>query len=270
MADLSGLSVIITRPVAQADALIAVLEAHGAGVVRFPVLEIASLAPAALKVNLDSTPIAKANAFIFVSANAVEHGLAAIRLRGGFSSTQLQPQSAYAVGGATANALRQRGIDDVVTPSLGNDSEALLALTPLQSVIGQTIVVVKGESEAGGRTLLRTTLTERGAKVSELVCYTRRAVAASAAAVLALEAAMGKKVFSVLSVETLDSLNAHFVDERREDLLVSGIMVVPHERIALAARAAGWQQVEVVPMAPEAMCAALLALKPYILGGRKF
>jgi uroporphyrinogen-III synthase len=229
------------------------------------VLEIAPLAEAALNANLDHAAITTANALIFVSANAVEHGMPAIRARGGFTSAQ----QVYAIGEATANALRQGGIANVVSPSLGNDSEALLALTPLQSAVGQTMVVVKGESEAGGRTLLQTTLATRGAKVDLLICYTRRAVRPPVEAESALMAVKdvnkSVKVFSVLSVETLVSLNAHFAINDREDLRGSGIMVVPHERIAVAARATGWAEVHVVPMAAEAMCDALQMLKPQIV-----
>jgi uroporphyrinogen-III synthase len=257
MNDLAGLTVVITRPAAQAESLASVLEAHGAAVIRYPVLAIAAVDAATLKSNLAATPVAQCDALIFVSANAVEFGVDAIRTGGGLREGQI----AYAIGAATAEALRARGVANVVSPSPGNDSEALLAMPPLQKVAGQTIVIVKGLSESGGRMLLEQTLRGRSAAVATFNCYTRCAATPSPAARLALAEAPGTSMFSVLSVETLDSLGENLRRDGREDVYASGMMLVPHPRIGAAAVAAGWQNVEIVPMPAAGMVAALASLK---------
>jgi len=72
---LDGLGVVLTRPRAAAEALARSLEAEGARVFIFPALGIESIAPtAALEALVARLP--SFDAAIFVSANAVEHGLA--------------------------------------------------------------------------------------------------------------------------------------------------------------------------------------------------
>jgi uroporphyrinogen-III synthase len=257
MNELAGLTVVITRPEAQAESLASLLEAHGAAVIRYPVLAITAVDAATLKSNFAATPVAQCDALIFVSANAVKFGVEAIRAGGGLRAGQV----AYAIGAATAEALRARSVANVVSPSPGNDSEALLAMPPLQKVAGQTIVIVKGLSESGGRKLLEQTLRARGAAVAAFNCYTRCAITPPAKARHALTLAPAASAFSVLSVETLDSLDENLRRDGREDVYASGMMLVPHPRICAAARAAGWQNVEVVPMANAGMLAALAELK---------
>src|SRR5690606_41606258 len=62
-----------------------------------------------------------------------------------------------AVGPATAAALMQAGIDDVVTPATAHDSEGVLDLDLLKDVHDRRLVVVSGE---GGRDAI-----ERGLQV---------------------------------------------------------------------------------------------------------
>jgi uroporphyrinogen-III synthase len=261
MSDLAGLTIVITRPAVQAEEPANLFEHHGAEVIRYPVLAITALDAATLQANLDATPIAQSDALVFVSANAVEFGAGAIRGAGGFHKRQ----RVYAIGLATAHALRERHVANVVTPSSGNDSEALLVLPELQNVAGQTIVIAKGLSDSGGRVALEQTLRGRGATVATFNCYTRHAAAPSADARRALTAAPRTLVFSVLSVETLDSLNENLRRDSREDAYARGMMLVPHARIAAAASAAGWRHVEIVPMALDGMLAAICALRPRVL-----
>ena len=84
----------------------------------------------------------------------------------------------------------------------------------LQDVAGQHIIIVCGHSETGGRKVLQQTLRERGAAVSLLVCYERKAISVSAAEQSALRTQLlgaqhqtqPPTFFLALSVETLDSL----------------------------------------------------------------
>src|SRR5690606_34287481 len=103
---------------------------------------------------------------IFISTNAVEHGLRLFRRPG-------DPWPAapvvYAIGRATAQALRAAGIAALEAEGR-MDSEALLALPALQSVAGQRVLIVRGE---GGRSRLASTLAARGAHVDIAESYRR-------------------------------------------------------------------------------------------------
>lgn len=97
---------------------------------------------------------------IFTSANAVAH---APRL-------PLAQSTCLALGPATAEAIQQRYADQHVEHPGQTDSEGLLALPVFQSVTGQSWLVVTGE---GGRGLIASQLTRRGARVDVLETYRR-------------------------------------------------------------------------------------------------
>jgi uroporphyrinogen-III synthase len=265
MADLDGLTLVITRPYSQAAASAAWFESLGARVILFPVLAIEPIPDATIDENFVRHDLATANAIIFVSANAAEYGVAAIQTRGGFSNET----TIFAIGKATTEKLGTAGLVNVQLPDAGNDSEALLALPALQNVQGQNIVIVRGISEAGGRAHLQVTLRARGAHVAMLECYIRRAVQVDDESRSRLkEALLHHKVhaISVLSVETLESLIANLANENVAKGLHECMMLVPHPRVADAARKLGFAKVSVVPMGGEALHGALLNLKPALLG----
>lgn len=251
---LTGVTVVVTRPQQQGAPLAEALRGAGAAVIEYPVLEIvpldATVPPAAL---------AQAAAVIFVSANAVEHGLPRLQTAGTLPTGCLM----MAIGGATATALHDAGIERVVSPQQNIDSEGLLALPQLQQVRGQTIILMRGHSLAGGRTLIERTLTERGATVMTLECYARRDILPAAAChdalVAALDHAPGLAVMA-LSVETLESLMASLGE--RQAALKRTALLVPHPRVAAAAAARGFKNVVETPMSASGLIAALAALKP--------
>ena len=103
---------------------------------------------------------------VFVSTNAVERGLALIHRHGGVPA-RLQ---VAAVGQRTAEALlQQSGRLDIQAPPPYN-SEALLATSALQAVMGKRIAIFRG---VGGRELLAETLRQRGAQVEYAEVYRR-------------------------------------------------------------------------------------------------
>jgi uroporphyrinogen-III synthase len=265
MADLSGLTLVVTRPCAQAAVSAAWLESLGARVILFPVLAIEPIPDTTIDDNFVRHDLTTANAIIFVSANAAEYGMAAIQARGGFA----REATIFAIGKATAEKLGTAGLVNAQLPDGGNDSEALLALPSLQNVQGQNIVIVRGVSEAGGRAHLQTTLRQRGAHVTMLECYVRRSIHADDESRSRLkEALLHHKVhaISVLSVETLESLIANLVNENVAEGLHECMMLVPHPRVAEAALKMGFAKVSVVPMGGEPLHSALLKLKPALLG----
>ena len=260
---LQGLSLVVTRPPAQAARTALLLRAAGADIFEFPVLAIASI-----NATLPAPELASASGIIFVSANAVEHGLPLVASAGGAPAGM----EIFAIGRATAAALAQAGFKHVVSPQQSIDSEGLLAMPQLLRVEGRHIILVKGGSEFGGRTVLEQTLIARGARVTALECYRRAPMVPNLAkreALSELLASGGVHAFFALSVETLDSLNNIF-SMMQHTPQSQMVLLVPHPRVAMAARARGFDRVAEVPLAEPAMINALAELKPRLLNPQNF
>lgn len=76
------------------------------------------------------------------------------------------------VGRASGEQLAAASGQRVLYPATGNDSEALLALAPLQQLHAKHILIVRGD---GGRAQLGETLARRGAQVRYAEVYRREA-----------------------------------------------------------------------------------------------
>ena len=156
--------IVITRPEHQAAALIATLEADGAKVIAFPLLEIVEPAdPALLRQQLAG--LEYYDLAIFISPNAVERMLSYV------DAARFSTLKVAAVGKKTASSLRKEGIAVDYFPQQTFNSEALLVLEGLRQVKGQRIAIFRGE---GGRDMLRDTLLARGAQVDYINVYARR------------------------------------------------------------------------------------------------
>jgi uroporphyrinogen-III synthase len=163
--DLTGLTIVVTRPQHQAHNLRSVLEAAGAQVILFPTLEILPpLDSAICRALLDR--IAEFHIAIFISPNAVEFGLRELARVGGLPA-HIQ---VGAVGAGTARALTAAGHAPQLTPKEEFNSEALLKLDALTHVSGKNVLIFRGD---GGRELLADTLRARGAGVAYAEVYRR-------------------------------------------------------------------------------------------------
>ncbi len=241
---LSGITIVVTRPEPAATKTVQALNAEGAQAVAMPLLNITPL-PVQDVVATHQPLLASLGAptkVIFVSSHAVQFGLPVLRQLPKFFA-QAEP---LAIGATTAAQLTAQGMQNVAVPASGEDSEALLADPMLQQIYGQTIVIVKGESEAGGRALLAETLAARGARVVNMVCYRRAPVVLPPAARAALRQAVESSTYVLAgSVETLDALELN-----GGEALLSRMrhLLVPHVRIANVAMARGVPQVSVVSL----------------------
>ncbi len=245
---LHGLSVLVTRPREQSDALCALIERAGGRPVRFPAVEILPPTdPEAARALLAGA--AGADLLIFVSANAVRHAFDLL--------PEILPETVQvaAVGRATARALEAVGLEPTLVPETRYDSEGLLALPALQQMAGRRVIIVRGE---GGRELLRQELQARGAEVACAEVYRRRCTERSARNLVAgwpvlVQAAV------VTSVELFDCLWER-LGEEGQGLLRQTPLVVIGERIAGHARERGCTAVTVAAQASdhailEALCA---------------
>jgi uroporphyrinogen-III synthase len=157
---LGGAGVLITRPVQQSAALQEAVEKAGGNAILFPAIDIVPRTTAAIAADLKALP--RADIVIFISANAVHHGIAHIRADA--------PRIA-AIGPATKAALDIAGVTADIIPGGSTDSEHLLATAALQNIAGLRITIVRGGS---GRDLLAETLRGRGALVEYLSAYERQ------------------------------------------------------------------------------------------------
>ncbi|MBS1148145.1 MAG: uroporphyrinogen-III synthase, partial [Proteobacteria bacterium] len=230
---LSGRTVLVTRPAHQAAALVRMIQSAGGEAFVFPALEIEAVPAPNLSASL--AQLATADIVIFISPNAAQFGMAAIRVLPAASRI-------FAVGPGTARVLQAQGISDVVTPD-GQDSEALLALPQLQDVKDKRVVIVRG---VGGRPLLAESLAARGAVVHYLECYRRVRPTADAAPLLACWQAGGIDAVTITSAETLHNLAA-LLGEGGAPLLATTPLFAPHEKIAEAARRFGIARVIATP-----------------------
>jgi uroporphyrinogen-III synthase len=161
------------------------------------------------------------NVAVFVSRNAVECGLDAVRGTGARLA---------AVGPATAAAIEAAGGRVAIRPAGGSDSEHLLAAPALEDVAGSTIVIVRGN---GGRELLADTLRARGAAVHYLPVYRRELNVLPTDRIDAVTGALerGQIGFVIaLSVETLRNLLL-LLGPGAETLLRKSTLVAPGERV---------------------------------------
>ena len=133
-------------------------------------------------------------------------------------------------------------------------SEGLLALPGLQEVDGDRVVIVKGE---GGRTRLMDSLQQRGARVDDLEVYRRVCPDYGPGELQAIIAGGGVQYILISSGEGSDNM-VSLLDSSAMAALQGCTFVVPGERIAAAARQAGFSQLVVASNATDdAMLAAL-------------
>ncbi|HEX5129010.1 MAG TPA: uroporphyrinogen-III synthase [Usitatibacter sp.] len=250
--DLEGLGVVVTRPIEAARILARSLEARGARVFLFPALAIEDLpATPELAAALDALP--HAAIAIFVSAHAVEKGLAAARARGPWP----EGVEVAGVGDATAKALRNSGFARVISPAGRHDSEGLLETPRLQAVRGENIIVFRGE---GGREHLREALEARGATVRYAQCYRRVRPDMDPAPLLAAFDRGEVHAVSALSGETLENF-VTMMGTEGERRLKAAALVVPHPAVGSHRAASRFARIMVSEPGPEGLGRALSQLR---------
>jgi uroporphyrinogen-III synthase len=224
---LSGVAVVVTRPVRQGAAFAQQLAALGATPIVWPAIII--LPPD------DRSALERAHATLerydlafFVSANAAEYGAPAA----GRWPARL---AAYAPGPGTAAALAAVGVPYPRVPEISYDSEGLLALAELANVRGKRAIVFRGQ---GGRELLADTLRARGATVDVVSCYRRAAPSGDARGLIDALRSHRARVLTLTSSEAVDNLMRAAGEAGRAELKDVPAFA-PHPRIADHARALG-------------------------------
>ena len=222
---LQGVSVLVTRPAHQAGRLIELIEQAGGEAVLFPTMEIGEPRdPAVLQriiQRLDDFDMA-----IVISPNAITRTMERI---GACHNLPAHLQLAC-VGQGSARALQQLGCTQVIAPTTKFDSEALLALPPLQQVAGKKIVIFRGD---GGREMLGNTLQQRGAQVEYAECYRRTLPTTDIAPLVARWAQGGIHIVSVTSTQGLRNLHEMLDGKGRKYLINTPIVVISGQTAAV-------------------------------------
>lgn len=158
--------IMVTRPTQQADQLIRNINKQGGKTFSFPTLEIL---PIELS-QIDKEKIHRINQYdiiIFISANAVQHGITHIR-----AITKLTNDPLLATIGASSSStlkdLLGKAAD--IVPAESFNSEGLLATSAFQDVNNKRILIIRGN---GGREHLKQCLQKRGALVEYITVYRR-------------------------------------------------------------------------------------------------
>ena len=249
---LNNLTVVVTRPQHQADNFVGLIEEAGGRVIRFPVIEIRPL-------ELGETDLATlgegTDCLIFISANAVRLGLAAIRrlVPGMLAGTRIM-----AIGQATANALEAHGVTPDLVPPSPYNSEALLAMPQMHDIKGRRYTIMKGK---GGRELLQEQLQARGGIVRTVDVYLR-VKPEQANEPLQQLSLVDNVVVAITSVKGLHNLFEMVPADQSVWIKENARFLVPGNRVADAVRDLRIRQAPLIAedATDEAMFRRLLAL----------
>ncbi len=237
---LSGLKILVTRPADQSAHLARAIEQAGGTPLLFPLLQIAPVEDERALFE----QVARLGEFdlaVFISPNAVQYGMAAIRGALGFMPARTRVAT---IGMGSAKALREQGVEDVLVPDARFDSEGLLE--KLQQVEGLRVMILRGD---GGRELLGDTLKARGAEVEYAACYRRSKSDLNVDELLNT----GVDAMLVTSSEAL----AHLGQIAKARLLDIPLFV-PHVRIFELAHQQGWTAAHLTDAGDDGLLSGLL------------
>ena len=236
---LRGRVVVITRPAGTAAALARRVRAGGGVSLLLPGLSLRAVSDPALRAAMRAA--LGDDVLVFTSPAAVRFAAALAPLH--------TKAAVLAVGQGTAQALRRHGVS-AQAPSR-QDSEGLLDLPAAQALRGRRVALV---GAPGGRGVLREQLAARGARLREVQVYRRvspRLDRRHVDAVLALPRSARVLISSAEALHHLVALlPAHALARLR-----AAVVVVSSERLAQAARAAGFAR---IVQAESALAADLL------------
>jgi len=240
---LAGCGIVITRPAQHAVRFAELVRSAGGHAILFPAIEIVAAShPQAVNELIDR--LEQFDLAIFISPNAVQHGLALIQARRALPR-QLK---IAAIGSGTVRELERAGASGVIAPQRF-DSEALLEMPALRDVAGKRVVIFRGE---GGRELLGDTLAARGATVEHAECYRRRRPQLDPVPLLDAWARGEVHAVAVTSSEGLRNF-CELVGEQGRARLAATPLFVPHPRIERSARDLGLAKVVLTAQGDEGL-----------------
>ena len=249
--------VLVTRPLAQAKPMVALLQSNGFEVEHYPCLAIEAVAPQSAE-GMQSKQLAMAlstfDHVIVISSNAAQRWLEI--------TLDYWPQwpigvQWWAMGKSTQAKLIAQGID-TLRPTTGDTSEALLLDLLPKIEANHKVLIVRG---VGGRETLRQAIEGRGARVHYAACYERQTPTFTATQLCEI-AQFSPQAVMLQSGETLANFDQLLGDQAWCDK-ASTVLVVPSLRIAKQAKAMGYQTIlESTSASDQSMCDTLIKSMP--------
>ncbi len=233
--NLHGRIVVITRPAGTAAALARRVRALGGVPLLLPGLALRPAADAAAA--RDALHLALCDELlVFTSPAAVRYAAALLPLR--------TAATVLAVGRGTALALRRHGVAEPLAPRQ-QDSEGLLEHPALAELHGRRVALI---GAPGGRGVLREQLAARGAQLRELHVYRRVPPRLDRRHVDALLRLPTSAQVLLSSAEALHNLQ-QTLPLPAWTRLCAATAVVSSERLATAARSAGFTHIVIAASA---------------------
>ena len=222
--DLKGMKVLVTRPAHQNQKLCDLVLAHGGEPVVFPLIKIeptyADDPLLEVLTRIDEIDIA-----IFVSTNAVTHGLGALRSQ---SQTLSELTQVFAVGTTTARMLQAAGIRVDGVPSGLSGANGLRALPTFRDLSNRRVVIFRGH---GGESSFLEWLKHEGARVFVAETYRRAMPIEVNPTVIELCQHATIDVITLTSVTSVEHLFALLPDNTHQ-MLKNATVVTLSQRIA--------------------------------------
>ncbi|MBU6459604.1 MAG: uroporphyrinogen-III synthase [Proteobacteria bacterium] len=231
MNSLQGRIIALTRPVGQNRPLQSAIEKLGGRAALFPLLETKPVANPQEIVQWECS-ITRYAWLIFVSANAVRYVWPYIAPHLGIIRARFA-----CIGPATAAALLEAGVSQVVFPESRFDSEGLLERLLAEGVEGQQITLVRGSH---GREVLGDTLARHGARVTRLAVYER---VPGYSAARELIGAVHKRQCDVICLSSSEAIGVLKDVAGEKDALWHTPVFVSHQRIMERACLTGFKEV---------------------------
>ncbi len=243
--------VLITRPRAQAETLVAELRAGGIDAAALPLIDIAPAADAqAVRQAWHRLPACALA--MFVSANAVQHFMRMRPAQASWPTGVL----AGSTGPGTSAALREAGVPPPLrVEPVGEvfDSEALWQRLRGRDWAGRQVLVVRGE---GGRDWLAEQLGAAGATVQFVAAYARRPPVLDAAGQALLEAALAQPLAHLWVIGSSEAVG-HLARLAPQADWWRAAALAPHPRIVDALQRLGFGRVRQVAAGAAALASAL-------------
>ncbi|MDX2463409.1 MAG: uroporphyrinogen-III synthase [Porticoccus sp.] len=259
MSNLTGLRALLVRPeqplIQGASTFANVLISDGVRLHHCPVMNISPLASTldTDKIKPHILDFSRYDRVIFVSRTAASLALDWLNRYWPVPDGLPIGTRYYAVGKSTAAELESWNIKAELPVEFSN-SEGLLALPSLQSLIGEHVLIFSG---VGGRQLLTEQLSCRGAVVSQCELYRRESTAEFVQEISQLLLSDELDVVIVHSGELLSTLIS-LVQKECQHTLRQLPLLVPGERVYGLARDSGFRHVICADTAlPEDMVSAL-------------
>lgn len=207
--DVQGVRILVTRPAAQAGAMMQQIQDRGGIVILAPMIRIHP--PVSWdECDAQISRLQEFSGVVFTSANAVEFFLDRCAEKG-LGRTVPSGPAVYAVGPKTADALRESGVQPVFFPSLFSGAE-LAAHFGTQDLQGKRFLLPRGDL---GRSEVAAGLLKAGARAVPVTVY--RTVGPDEATSASVRAALTTRSIDVVTFASPSAVE-HFMNILDSDL----------------------------------------------------